>query len=221
MFEDHGLKLTRLVTSLSEADSEAERLLETIRKVGVEKIRIDSYDPGPDPLASIETARRKLSALERLLEKHGVRGAIQNRSGNTLAVNIGTILLQVRDCDPEWIGIQYDPGHCTISGEPVKLAIGLMGPRLHSVNMKNPRQEPLVDPKTGRLVFRQAWVPLRDGMVDIPFVLAELKAAGYTDPLSIHAEYGNCFSGGVKDVDVVNRLVAADLAYVREILRNL
>ena len=221
IFEDHGLKLERLVTSLYEANAETERLLEAIHNVGVKKIRLGDYpirSPQQDPQVLLNAARRKLCKLERLFEKHQVKGAIQNHSGNVLEVNVSSCLRMLQDCNPEWVGVQYDPGHLTLSGEPVKLALGLLGPYLHSVNFKSPRQEYFIDPGTNRLSYKPIWVPLRDGMLDVSSVLRELREVGYTDATSIHAEYSCHFYWVEKDIEATNKLVAKDVAYLRELI---
>jgi len=223
IFEDNGLRLERLVTSLSEANTETERLLETIHKLDIKKIRIDGYSVGhnQDAREVLNTARNKLPKLGKLLEKHLVKGGIQNHSGNTLDVNISSCLLMLQDCDPEWVGVQYDPGHLTLSGEPVKLALELLGPSLHSVNFKSPRQEYFIDPDTKQLTYKPIWLPLKDGMLNAPLVLKELQSAGYTDPISIHAEYRNYFYMIEKDIKATNKLIAEDVAYVKELMKNL
>ncbi len=220
VFEDHGLKLERLVTSVTEANDETDRLLEAINAVGVKKIRIGGYPVrgDDDPRAVLDTARKNLVELQKLLEKHGVMGGIQNHSGSTLDVNISSCLLMIQDCDPEWVGVQYDPGHLTLSGEPIGLAIGLLGPYLQSVNFKSPRQEHYIDPKSERLTYKPIWVPLRDGMLDLPGVLSALEAAGYTDPIALHAEYRNYYYMVEKDVEATNKLVAEDVRYLRSLM---
>ena len=222
IFEDHGLRLGRLVTNLIEADAEAERLLEAIREVGVRKIRIGCQLLGKaDPRKQLAVARRKLVAMGALLEKHGVMGAVQNHSGPSLAVNVSSCLLMLRDCDPQWVGVQYDPGHCTLSGEPVSMAAGLLGPYLHSVNIKNPRQEYYVNPATGRLAHKAIWVPLRDGLLDVAAALKALCNAGYRDALSLHAEYRSHFHMVEHDIEATNGLVAQDVAYLRELMAGM
>ncbi len=222
VFEDHGLRLERLVTSLKEADTEAEKLLEAIHEAGIKKIRIDGYSvaSGEDPRSVLETARRNLPALQKLLEKHQVRGAIQNHSGNTLDVNISSCLLMLQDCNPEWLGVQYDPGHLTLSGEPIRIALGLLGPYLHSVNFKSPRKEYFIDPENSQLTYESIWVPLRDGMLDVRRVLNELEKVGYTDPISIHAEYRCYFYRIEKDCEATNKLVADDVNYLRYLMKG-
>ena len=220
--KDEGLTLERLVTNISEVNAETEKLLDAIRKLGVKKIRINWGSLGDaDPRAKIDEARRKLYALQKLLEKYGISGGIQNHSGNGLEVNISCVLHLLRDCDPKWVGIQYDPGHATISGEPIKLAIGLMGPYLHSVNLKSPRQEYFIEPATGRLTYKPIWVPLRDGMLNVSGLLNALKKAGYRDALSIHAEYRSYFHYVENDKEATDKLVAEDVRHVRQALKNI
>jgi len=226
IFENHGLRVERLVTSLSEANAETERLLETIHEIGVRKIRIDGYGfggqyEGKTPREVLAIAQKRLPALGKLLEKHQVAGAVQNHSGSSLSVNLSCCLLMLADCNPEWVGVQYDPGHCTISGEPPEMAAGLLGPQLQSVNFKSPRQEYFVEPKTGKLTYKPIWVPLRDGMLDVPAVLTALQEAGYTDPISIHAEYRNYFYYIETDAEATNGLVAKDVTYLRSLMREM
>lgn len=156
-----------------------------------------------------------------MLEKHGISGGIQNHSGNCLEVNISSTLRLLQDRNPRWLGIQYDPGHLTISGENPRLAMGLMGPYLHSVNFKSPRQAYDINPQTGRLTYSPVWVPLRSGMLDVPLVLQEMRQVGHTDPISIHCEYRSFFFRVEQHVDDVARLVKDDVDYLRRTMRNL
>lgn len=127
----------------------------------------------------------------------------------------------VEHCDPKWIGIQYDPGHCALSGELPRCALNLMGPYCQSVNFKGPRYLNYINPTTGQLNYRFMIGPLRDGMLNVPLVLAELQKAGYTDPISIHAEYGAYFYEVTKNLEATNKLVAADVQYVRECMSKM
>ncbi len=224
VFEDHGLTLDRIVTGIKKADDEADRQLEAIRSVGVTKIRLGGFYVPPREAADaqrfLDDARREIVAIEKLLKKHEIRGAIQNHSGSTLDVNISSCLLVVQETDPEWVGVQCDPGHLTLSGEPIRLALGLLGPRLHSVNFKSPRQEYFADPATGRLTFRPIWLPLRDGMVDVPFTLKTLQEFGYTDPISIHGEYRTHYHYIETNMEKTGELIAEDVAYLRAMMKE-
>ena len=220
IFKDHGLKLARLVTSLEKDDAVTEKCLETVASLGIRKIRIDGYSVSGNQNAGelLKEARKGYSKLEKVLAKHGVRGAVQNHSGQTLDVNISSCLRMIEGCDPAWVGIQYDPGHLTLSGEPVKIAIELMGPYLHSANLKSPRQEYFIDPQTKRLKYTPIWCKLRDGMLDVPEVLEALSAAGYADPISIHAEYRTYYHRIEHDIAATNKIVAEDVAYLKEVM---
>ena len=226
VFEDHGLRLERLVTSLLEANAETERLLETIHELGIKKIRVDcgSMDSsrlGADFSEAINIARKKLAALAGLLEKHQVKGGFQNHSGIGLGVNLSSCLLMLQDLDPEWIGVQYDPGHCMISGESIEMGVGMLGPYLHSVNLKNSRQEYFFDRETGQLAFKPIWVPLWDGMLNIPKLLKLLWEAGYRDPLSIHAEHRTHYCRIENHLEAINPIVGEDVAYLRRVMQEM
>jgi sugar phosphate isomerase/epimerase len=222
ILNDCGLTLDRLVTGIKEADAETERFLAAIRECGIKKIRIGDFSvgEGEDADEKFDTSRRKLYKLQSLMEKYHVQGAIQNHSGNTLAVNVSSLLRLIQDCDPEWIGIQYDPGHCNISGEPIPLAIGLMKSYLHSVNIKSGRQEYFIDKFSGTLQYAPVWVPLGDGMLDIPLLLKQLRAAGYKDPISLHAEYRTFFHRIEKNREATDELITEDLKYLRHLMTS-
>lgn len=218
ILEDHGLPLVSLVTGIKEATDENERQIEAARNVGVKDIRLAGYEfgPGDDLCAVLEDARRKLEGIQRLLEKHNVRGSIQNHSGHCLEVNVSSTLRLIEHCDPRWIGIQCDPGHLTLSGEPYDVGFDLAGPYLHSVNFKSPRQEYFIDPETNRLSFKPIWVPLRDGMLDVPGVLKTLKKLGYTGPIIVHGEYRTHYYRIEDDMEASGKLIADDVAYIRK-----
>lgn len=222
IFADHGVPIVRLVCDIiDEADGVVERFLETLNRLGIRKIRAGGFAvPGDADVAALfDRARRRVAQVEKLLAKHGVAGGIQNHSGNCLEVNVSSTLRLLQDCDPRWLGVQYDPGHLTLAGEPPRLALGWLGPYLHSVNFKSPRQEYDVDPASGRLYYVPVWVPLRSGMLNAPLALATLRQAGYRDAISIHCEYRSYFFRAEPYAAEVNRLVKDDVDYLRALMR--
>ena len=52
-------------------------------------------------------------------------------------------------------------------------------------------------------------------------VLPALKAVGYTDPISIHAEYRSFFHLVEHHLKPTNTLVAEDVIYVRQLMQEL
>ena len=219
IFADHGLTLDRLVTGITCADDQADRLLAAAADVGVRQIRLGSFNikGGANAAERLDQCRRQLGPLQELLARRQVKAAIQNHSGNCLEVNISSALRLLQDCDPQWLGVQYDPGHLTLSGEPIGVAVDLMGAYLHSVNFKSPRQEYFVDAQTGRLCFKPIWVPMRDGMLDVPGVLKKLEAVGYVDAIAIHAEYRTHYHYIEMDRTATTQLITQDIGYVRRI----
>ncbi len=223
IFADHGVPIMRMVCDiLDEDDAVVERFLETLNKLGIRKIRAGGFHvpPGADVPALFDRARRRVAQVEKMLARHGIAGGIQNHSGDCLEVNVSSALRLLQDCDPRWLGVQYDPGHLTLSGENPRLALGLLGPYLHSVNFKSPRQEYDLDSAAGRLCYVPVWVPLRSGMLDAPLVLRALQAAGYRDAISIHCEYRSYFFRAEKYAGEVNRLVKDDVDYLRALMRG-
>lgn len=221
IFEDHGLSLERIVTGITRADEQADRQLEAIRNAGVKRIRIGGFHVGAgiNARSLLAEAQMRMAEVQKLLVKHDIRGAVQNHSGNSLEVNVSGTLRLLEDCDPEWVGVQYDPGHLTLSGEPFGLAIDLLGPSLHSVNFKSPRQEYFADPNTGQLRFKPIWVPLIDGMLDAQGVLKKLQEVGYRDAISVHSEYRTHYHQIEHFVDPTAKLAQADIAYVKNLMR--
>ncbi len=223
IFSDHGVPIVRLVCDIfDEEDAVVERLLETLNKLGIRKIRAGGFHvpAGADIPALLDRARRRIAQVEKLLAKHGISGGIQNHSGDCLEVNVSAALRLLQDCDPRWLGVQYDPGHLTLSGEPPRLALGLLGRYLHSVNFKSPRQSYDIDPAAGRLFYVPVWVPLRSGMLNAPLVLDCLREAGYRDAISVHCEYRSYFFRAEKYAVEVNRLVKEDVDYLRALMRG-
>ena len=221
VFDDHGIALERLVTGITEANDVNDRQLEAIRAAGVKRVRLGGYSALPgtcNPRELLDQARRNYVEVQKLLQKHDVRGAVQNHSGSCLEVNVSSTLRMVQDCDPEWVGVQYDPGHQTIAGEPLDLSIDLLGPALHSVNFKSPRFDHFADRETGALRYQAIWLPLRDGMLNVPGALKKLKAVGHTEPISLHAEYRTHYHLIEHDAGATSKLVAEDLQYVRQMM---
>ncbi len=215
---EHGLSLDRLVCDIVAGnDAVTERFLACARGLGIVKIRAGGFPVSPETniRTAFDAARRRLETIEGLLEKHGVSAGIQNHSGHCLEANVSSVLRLLEGRNPRWLGIQYDPGHLALSGESPHLAVGLMGDYLHSVNLKSPRWEYCIDRKNGRLAYCPVWVPLADGMLDVPRVLSELRAAGYRDSISMHCEYRSHFFRVERYPEAVFGIVKEDIAYLR------
>ncbi|HHW08417.1 MAG TPA: sugar phosphate isomerase/epimerase [Firmicutes bacterium] len=223
VFAAHGLTMEQLVTDITGPREDLDELLGLFSSVGVKKIRLGGVSLRPDSTArkAFDEHRRSLAALEPYLKKHGIKAGVQVHSGNTAHATLGLCLLCVQDRDPEWLGVQVDTGHLGYSGEPPELALALVGPYLHSVNLKAIRRDVAVDKKTGKLTWPMVIVPLRDGMVDCASFLRTLKKMGYDEALSIHPEYRSPYFNYEKYTELTTQLITEDREYVAGILKEL
>ncbi len=223
VFADQGLSMDQLVTDIIEPSADLDALLEVFRSVGVTKIRLGGKSLRPDQSARevFDQHRRSLEALEPYLARHEMRAGIQVHSGNTVHATVGLCLLCLKDRDPRWLGVQVDTGHLSYAGESPELAIALAGPYLHSVNLKAIRRDVAVDKKTGKLTWPAVVVPLRDGMVDWVSILRALMNAGYTDALSIHAEYRSAYFRYEENTELTTQLISDDRAFIAGIMKSM
>lgn len=219
VFEDHGLALERLVTDIVAPRDDLDRLLETFRSAGITKIRLGgkALRRGTDVRQGLDAHRRDLEALEPYFLKHGIHGALQIHSGDTAHATMGLCLLCVEGRDPRALGIQVDTGHLAVAGESVEFAIALAGPYLHSINFKAIRRQPTIDPKTGNLVWQSIVTPLRDATINWTSVVDAIRKAGYTDPVSIHAEYRSPYYRYETNTELTTRLIAEDRAFAAQL----
>ena len=220
LFADQGLTLDQVVTGISGPGDETERQLATFAEAGVKIARLGGWHvpDGEDPRALLDRARRDVAEMQPLLEKYGVQAAIQNHSGPYLESNISGCLRIIETCDPKWVGVQCDSGHLPVAGETFDLAVDLLGPFLTSVNLKCMRKAHTLDRQSGQLQYTNVVVPLWDGMTDVPVVLRKLKSVGYEGALCIHAEYRTHFYRIEDDLQATGELIAADAAYVRQLM---
>ena len=222
VFDRYSLSLKTLVTGLIEPDAEADRLLGTASSIGVEKVRLGFFNVRPHQKYQecFDTARARLARMEKLLARHGIKGSLQIHSGDYLETNASSTVRLLEVFDPQWLGVQYDPGHLAATGESIRLALDIIGNYLHSVNVKSPRWEYTINPDTGRLQYQVIWVPLKDGMLNVPLLLEELDRVGYKDALNIAAEYRCSFHMVENDVEATTALIAKDVKYVRNLMKD-
>jgi sugar phosphate isomerase/epimerase len=210
LFAEQGLTLQNVVSGITGSEDDLEQQLATLAQAGVKTVRLGGWHvpEGQDPRPLLEQARKGVSQMQPLLEKHGLSAAIQNHSGNYLEVNVSACLRIIDGCDPKLVGVQCDFGHLPIAGEPFDLAIDLLGPYLNSANLKCMRKAYTINRETGQLQYTNAVVPLWDGMTDVPAILKKLKSVGYSGSLSIHAEYRSHFHRIEGDTNATSELIA-------------
>ena len=91
----------------------------------------------------------------------------------------------------------------------VDVALDTVWSHLRMVNLKNARWD-RVDGGDGGGRWQSWWTIGRRGLADWPWVVRELKRRGFTGDICLSAEYS--------DESAVDRLIAEDLAFVKELL---
>lgn len=123
-----------------------------------------------------ENSRRFLREVDELSQITGVRALVEIHHG-TIAASASLAHSLVQECSPERIGVIHDAGNMAFEGfENYRLGLEQLGPYLAHVHVKNAAFE---RPAQGG-VWRPAWAPLNDGVVDFNDLFACLRHVGYT-----------------------------------------
>jgi sugar phosphate isomerase/epimerase len=198
---DRGLRIASI------AGPTDEPTIAACAEAGVPIIRIcEAVDAG-GYLATEARLRAKYDALAPLLEKHGVTLGIQNHCDRFVPHALGLRRL-VERYDPRCVAAVLDPAHCALDGESEEMAIDIVWSHLCMVNLKNAVWR-RADKPGAAAEWLHEWVAGREGLCSWPAVAAELNRRGYAGPLCLTAEYS--------DEDAVDRLIAADIAFAKQL----
>lgn len=206
-----GVKIAIVASDLKEASQkEANYLYEASREAGAKYIRPGYWEvKGLNYWETYDWVIRQIKGLEKLSERHGVKTVIHIHSGKLLTPHCLATYLLVKECDPRYVGVYYDPAHLALDGEDYELGLGIILDHLSLVAVKNccyVKQ----DDSSGQ--WQRLWVSLREGLVPWPRVLSLLQGIGYDGFLCLHAEYS--------DGSRVEKLVADDFGYLQSLLQT-
>lgn len=206
--DDFGVDVPIVTNGHDPSSSSIQALYEACGEAGVEFIRPGYWGvTGMDYWAAYDKAIKQLKGLEHLSEKCGVKTAIHMHSGKLLTANcLGTQLL-TRECDPQYVGVYFDPGHMALDGEDYEMGLGIVRSHLCLVGIKNC----CYMGSEGN--WKSSWVSLTEGLVPWAAVIQLLKSIDYDGTLCFHAEYS--------EHDRTADLVASDLQYVCSLLEEL
>lgn len=198
------------LTVPSIAGTEDERMIAACGDAGVGIIRVCvRIDMAKGYLPFIDGLRRKYDALVPLLEKHRVAIGIQNHEGPYITSAVG-ILHAIEPFDPKHVNAVLDPAHCCLAGEPEEMALDIVWDRLSMVNLKNAVRKHVPASGNEPARWKVVWTPGREGFCSWPKVAAVLRKRGFTGPVCLTAEYS--------DEAAVDRLVAEDVSFAKELL---
>lgn len=203
VFAGQGL---RLFSVAGEPDA---ALVQACGRAGVPVIRVcPCVAPGENYLAAEARWRREFTALVPVLEETGVCIGVQNHCGDWLP-HAMAIRAVCEGFAPRQVAAVWDAAHAALCGEPPAMGLDLVASHLCMVNLKNGRRVRR-DTKERRVEWDVEWCAGDAGFASWPCVAAELARRGFSGPICLTAEYS--------DPAAVDRLIAADVRYAREIL---
>ena len=192
--ESFGLKCESICTGIVDGDnSESVKIAKVAADSGIGQMRVGYYfyDEKSETFAqSMRRFKRSFAALAAIGERCGIKAAYQNHSTWGPAIFGGVvwdIYEIIRDLDPRWIGIEYDPMHAYFETyESWRHGFELVAPWISSIDLKDFHYRP--DPKNAKRT-KKAMVAAGEGIVPWKEVARRVAANG-VDPLYIlHFEY--------------------------------
>jgi sugar phosphate isomerase/epimerase len=199
----------------------AESLYAACGEAGVQHIKLGywHWTPEHDYWAYVDQIRGYLDGFQRLSEKYGVQTCIHNHSGLSMGLNSGAVMNLVKGFDPRYVGVFADPGHLSICGEPIAMALNIVREYLSVVSLKDLVRQRLVTTSAGSTERRVTWrtrvVRLGHGFGDFSTFLKTLQDMGFDGPATFHSEYSG------EPVDTVIDLARCDVRYIRRLLATL
>ena len=167
---------------------------------------------GMDYWEELDAVRGHLEGFQTLSEKHGVQTVVHNHSGLSMGLNSCAAMNAVKGFDPKHIGVFADPGHLSVCGEPIELALNIVRSHLSVVALKDLIRQPLL--QNGRTTWRTRVVRLGEGFGDWPALLRAFRAVNFDGPLSFHSEYSG------EPVDTVIDLARSDVRFFTALLKE-
>lgn len=153
------------------------------------RIGAPRHDRSKPYLPQFLEARAGFAQLTELAREYGVKVIYEIHVG-TVAVSASRALALLDDMDPNHIGAIYDvPNMIRVGIEDTRMGLELLGPYLAHCHIGNGKPVPTERDDTGKMQWQWMFCDLREGVADIPQVIADLKAVGYQGAISLE-EFG-------------------------------
>jgi sugar phosphate isomerase/epimerase len=186
-FETKNLSVPMAVSGItSPADTGVEGLIQLMADSGIRYYRLGAvnYDRRISMQANLDKWKSSMSRLSEINARYKVHGAIQNHVGTGLGAAVWDAYWVVQDCDPQYLGIQYDIRHAVAEGMgswplALEMALGY----IRTTCMKD---FTWVKEKNG---FKPVSVPLGEGIVDFNKYIELIRKENIDGPVSLHYEY--------------------------------
>ena len=213
-----GIKAENIVVDyLRGDDSDAERVIMLAADAGFRSFRGDyfKYDRAKTHRQNFDEFRSGFDSLEKLARKSGLKACYQNHSTYNKAVPLfGSLVWDlasvVKDHDPKYIGIQYDPMHVRAEGGPSwDHTLGAIAPWIDIVCLKDFH---FALDESGK-DWKRELVPAGKGIVDFAEVKRLMELEGVKPRYTVHYDYDF-----PEDETGARRFATSDLKYYRSVL---
>lgn len=158
----------------------------------------------------LDEVRGFMEGFEKLSAKTGVKTVVHNHSGKSMGLNSCAAMNVVKGFDPAHVGIFTDPGHLSLCGEPIEMAVDIVRDYLSVFAFKDLikyRPQGRKDQGTRKTGV----VRLGTGFGDWPALVKTLKAIDFQGPVSFHSEYSG------EDVETVTDLCRIDVRFINSL----
>jgi len=191
--QEHGLRIMMLTTGITDPDRQAEGILATCQRLGIQRIKLGYYQVGEfgQLRNHLDDARRRLNAVVDLAAKFEVRPCVHVHSGPTIPSNGFMLHRLIRDIPPDRVGAYLDSCHLMITGGAGgwRQAIDLLTPWISLVALKNFQWHRDDRDSIGQQRWHRDYCRLGDGIAPIPEFVRSIHQAGYRGFYTLHTEY--------------------------------
>jgi sugar phosphate isomerase/epimerase len=216
-FNDEGLSIPMITTPTDFVEPEkpeVERVFYACAVSGIKLIKIGYWFMKEEGYwKTVENIRKKIEKFIKIAGKNSIKILIHNHSGSTMSLNSVSVMNLIKGFPVEYVGVFLDPGHLSITGEPIDMAIDIVKEYLSAVAVKDIIRERVVI--NGKRKWQIRIVPLGEGYVEWEKVLDLLYKIKFSGPISIHSEYSE-----LKIDDLIDQ-TKIDLRYIKRIIENL
>jgi L-ribulose-5-phosphate 3-epimerase len=200
---DAGSMVGMLTTGLTQPDATARAVMKAARAVDVPRLKAGYYRyKFADVKRELAEATTSFRGLVTIAAEADVLFAYHNHSGY-VGAPIWDALKMIEGLPATATGLYFDVRHATVEGGEAgwRVAVQMAAPHLRMLAMKDFYWEKARDGK-----WRVVDCPIGEGMVDWKTYGAELQAAKFSGPISLHVEYE---PGGRTPVEKRDRMLEA------------
>lgn len=219
-----GVDSKMIVTNINNSEDKFTRpILKSMADLGIKYYRMGyfDYDAGKSMPQNLDEIKRAFEKLEKVNREYGVSGNYQNHSGIRVGGPVWDLYHLLKDCDPKFIGVQYDIRHAVVEGgESWPLGMKLLAPWIQTTDIKD-----FIWKKDENGKWKILNVPLGEGMVDFKKYFELYKPMKIEAPISIHYEYdlGGAEHGDkitTMSMDKIKAFLKADITFLKDKLKE-